>query len=61
MIDFAKDVAGSAKLGLRMTMTIIPIAGLFLAITLFRRKFILTDEKVQELAEEIAKKRESEA
>ena len=60
-IDFAKSTSDTAKLGLRMTMTIIPIAGLFLAITLFRRKFILTDEKVQELSEEIAKKRESEA
>ena len=60
-IDFAKNTSDTAKLGLRMTMTIIPIVGLFLAITLFRRKFILTDEKVQELAEEIAKKRESEA
>ena len=53
VIDFAKDVAGSAKLGLRMTMTIIPIVGLFVAIIVFRKKFILTDEKVEEIAAQI--------
>ena len=56
VIDFAKDVAGSAKLGLRMTMTIIPIVGLFVAIIVFRKKFILTDEKVEEIAQEIKRK-----
>ncbi len=55
-IDFAKDVAASAKLGLRMTMTIIPILGLFAAILIFRKKFILTDEKVAEIAENLKKK-----
>ena len=57
--DFAANVADSAKMGLRMTMTIIPIVGLILAIIVFRKKFILTDEKVEELAEEIAAKKAS--
>ena len=55
VIDFAKDVADSAKLGLRMTMTIIPIIGLFIAIAVFAKKFILTEEKVQEIAEQLHK------
>jgi len=56
VIDFAKDVAQSAKLGLRMTMTIIPIIGLFIAIVVFARKFILTEEKVEEIAKELKSK-----
>ncbi len=56
-VDFAKDVAANAKLGLRMTMTIIPIAGLFVAILVFRKKFILTDEKVEEIANQIKSQR----
>ena len=57
VVDFAKNVAGSAKLGLRMTMTIIPIVGLFVAIFVFSKKFILTDEKVEEIAGQIKAKR----
>ena len=55
VIDFAKDVSASAKLGLRMTMTILPVIGLFIAIAVFAKKFILTEEKVQEIAEQLKK------
>ncbi len=55
VIDFAKDVSASAKLGLRMTMTILPVIGLFIAIIVFSRKFILTEEKVQEITEQLHK------
>ena len=48
-VDFAMATSDSAKLGLRMTMTIIPVIGLFIAIMIFKKKFILTDEKVEEL------------
>ena len=34
-------------------MTIIPIVGLIVAILWFRKKFILTDEKVLEIAEQV--------
>ena len=51
--DFSKDVAQSSKLGLRMTMTIIPIIGLIIAIIVFRKKFILTEEKMNEIGEEL--------
>ncbi len=59
-MDLSKNVADSAKMGLRMTMTLLPILGLFIAILVFRKKFILTDEKVEELAKEIAVKRRGE-
>ncbi|MBR6151654.1 MAG: MFS transporter, partial [Lachnospiraceae bacterium] len=55
VIDFAKDVSASAKLGLRMTMTILLVIGLFIAIAIFAKKFILTEEKVQEIAEQLHK------
>ncbi|MBP5669111.1 MAG: MFS transporter [Lachnospiraceae bacterium] len=55
VIDFAKDVAASSKLGLRMTMTIVPIFGLVIAINYFAKKFILTEEKVQEIAAQLKK------
>ena len=61
VVDLSANVADSAKMGLRMTMTLIPIIGLFVAIIIFRRKFILTDEKVEEIAEEIAAKRAQES
>ena len=55
VIDFSKNVSESAKLGLRMTMTIIPIAGLVIAITVFAKKFILTEQKMEEIAEKLDK------
>lgn len=54
-------VNGTSVIGLRMTMTIIPIAGLLIAIFLFRSKFILTEEKVLELAQKVKEDRETEA
>jgi melibiose permease len=45
------DTAGnSSVLGLRITMTILPIIGLFIAVIYFRKKYILTEEKVEEIA-----------
>lgn len=55
VIDFAKDVSESAKLGLRMTMTILPVIGLLVAIVVFAKKFILTEEKVEEIAQQLKK------
>lgn len=49
----AVQAAGSSILGLRMTMTVLPIAGLMLAVFLFHRKYILTEQKVEEIAEQI--------
>lgn len=42
-------LATSSMAGLRMTMTIIPIVGLLIAAFLFHRKYILTDEKLEEI------------
>ena len=57
LVDWSLGVAESAKVGLRMTMTIIPIVGLLVAVFWFRKKFILTDEKVREVAAEVAARR----
>ena len=52
-VDFAKNVAASAKTGLRMTMTVLPIVGLFVAIIVFKKKFILSEEKMEEITTKI--------
>lgn len=39
----------SSILGLRTTMTVIPVIGLLVAVIIFRKKFILTDEKMDEI------------
>ena len=59
VIDFSAAVPDSAKIGLRMTMTIIPIIGLFIAILWFKKKFILTDEKVEEISDQVKAVKES--
>ena len=53
-IDFAASVAQSAKIGLRMTMTLIPIAGLFIGLIWFKKKFILTEAKMDEITQALS-------
>ena len=43
----------SPLLGLRLLMTILPIIGLVLALVLFTRKFILTDEKAEQIQKQL--------
>lgn len=51
-----EEATASSIFILRMTMTVIPIAGLLLAAFLFRRKYILTEQKVEEIAAQIKRK-----
>ena len=53
LVDWSLNVAQSAKTGLRMTMAVVPIAGLAIAFFWFRRRYILTDEKVEQIAAEV--------
>ncbi len=43
----------SSIMGLRMTMTVLPIIGLLVAIFIFAKRYILTDEKLTEIAQEL--------
>lgn len=58
-IDYSLNVAQSSKMGLRMIMTLIPIVGLFFAIFWFKKRYILTDEKIEEISREIEKKHQA--
>lgn len=51
------QTAVSSVVGLRMTMTVIPIIGLLVAVFVFHKKFILTEDKVEEIAAQIKEKR----
>lgn len=59
--DAVVEAAGSSVVGLRMTMTVVPIIGLLIAVFLFHRKFILSEQKVEEIARQIKEKRAKEA
>ena len=45
--------SASTLTGLRLLMTILPILGLLAALIVFRRKFILTDEKADEISAQL--------
>ncbi len=57
LIDFSAQVSNTSRVGLRMTMTLIPIIGLFVALFYFKKKFILTDKKVEEITAELKDKK----
>ena len=59
LMDLSKGVAQSSKMGLRMVMTILPIIGLIFAFCWFKKKYILTDSKVEEIAGELEKKHQA--
>ena len=59
-MDLSKGVSDSSKIGLRMTMTILPIIGLIIAVAYFKKKYILTDEKIEEISKQIKDRRQQE-
>jgi len=53
--------SASTLTGLRLMMTVLPIIGLFAALMVFNRKFILTDSKADEIAAALRRKHAAEA
>ena len=52
--DVVEAASKTANLtGLRMTMTVLPIAGMFIALFIFYKRFILTEEKMEEINKEL--------
>ena len=54
----AGEMAGANLPGLRLTMTVLPIAGMLVALFIFFKKFILTEAKMAEINKELAARRE---
>ena len=59
LVDWSLGVAQSAKTGLRMTMAVVPIIGLVIAFFWFRKRYILTDAKVEEIAAQVKARHEA--
>ena len=57
-VDFSAGVSAASKAGLRMTMTILPIIGLFVGLFWFKKKFILTEEKMAQIGAELKEQRD---
>ncbi len=59
--DNADNVVASASftsvLGLRMTMTLLPIVGFVIALLVFKKKFILTEAKVDSITRELKERK----
>ena len=53
LIDFSLQVPAMSKTGLRMTMTLVPIVGLFIGIMWFKKKYILDEQKMKEITDKI--------
>ena len=51
----AAQASATSVVGLRMTMTIIPIAVLIIGVLEFKKKYILTDQKLEEISKELKK------
>ena len=56
--DAAVVIDQAARTGLRLSMTVIPILLMVIATLIFAKKFILTEEKVAEITEELHEKRQ---
>ncbi|MBR0429673.1 MAG: MFS transporter [Lachnospiraceae bacterium] len=56
-MDLSVGVDAASKIGLRLVMTLIPIACLLVAFALFKKKYILTDEKIEEISGQLADKK----
>ena len=58
LVDWSLGVSAAAKTGLRFTMAVVPIAGLLVAFLWFRKRYLLTDEKVAQIADQVRARRE---
>ncbi|MCR5356858.1 MAG: glycoside-pentoside-hexuronide (GPH):cation symporter [Lachnospiraceae bacterium] len=56
----AEGISVSSRMGLRMSMTVIPIIVLVIGLIIFAKKYILTDEKLEEITNELAGRRNRE-
>ncbi|MBR4703723.1 MAG: MFS transporter [Oscillospiraceae bacterium] len=61
LVDWSLGVSQSAKAGLRFTMAVIPILGLLAAFIWFRKRYLLTDAKVAEIAAQVRARKEGKA
>ncbi len=61
LVDWSLGVSAGAKAGLRFTMAVIPIIGLLIAFFWFRKRYLLTDEKVAQIASQVRARREGKA
>ena len=50
------EAVGSSVIGLRMTMAAVPVVGLIIAVIVFKRKYILTEEKIKEISQKLKQK-----
>lgn len=53
------EQSASSIMGLRCMMTLLPTIGLIVALIYFSKKYILTDEKAEEIAKQLAAKKEA--
>ncbi|WP_081668422.1 MFS transporter [Butyrivibrio sp. MC2013] len=49
-------VTGSSVIGLRFVMTVLPVIVLIVALMIFKARYILTDEKIEEITAELKKR-----
>lgn len=50
-------IAAQSRMGLRLSMTILPMVVLIIGLIVFKKHYILTDEKLEEITEKIKKRR----
>ena len=50
-------LANSSIIGLRATMSLVPVVGMLIAIIVFKNKYILTDEKLKEISQKLSEKK----
>ncbi|MCR5717028.1 MAG: glycoside-pentoside-hexuronide (GPH):cation symporter [Lachnospiraceae bacterium] len=58
-MDLSQNVSASAKLGLSSVMTLVPLIGLIIAFFWFRKRYQLTDEKLEEVSASLSEKHNS--
>lgn len=58
-VELAAGLSESSLMGLRLSMTIIPIVVLVIALFVFKKRYILTDKKLDEINNTLVEKRSS--
>ncbi|MCR5756153.1 MAG: glycoside-pentoside-hexuronide (GPH):cation symporter, partial [Acetatifactor sp.] len=54
------SISASSIVGLRMTMTVLPVVVLLIAVVVFKKKYILSDEKLREITLKLLERKQEE-
>ena len=57
--EVVEAISSTSSMGLRFSMTLIPIVVLLIGFVVFKKKYLLSDERMDEITAELSRRKEN--